>query len=258
LTGRIVAEVVARRSFGRCAELVLEVPASFKAEPGQFIHIYCGAPGLILRRPFSLFDVRDGKASLLVREVGSGSAWLSNRDVGDKLDFLGPLGRGFRMKDGESKNLLLAGGTGIAPLRFLAAEMRDRDIEATVFWGMESEDEFRGLARRLEGECELRLATIDGGKGFEGSVIGLFKTYGKDEYNCMYACGPRGMLAALAETIDKNEIAALQVSLEERMACGVGACRGCVVPAAEPDGGYLTACKDGPVFFGSELDWRRI
>jgi dihydroorotate dehydrogenase electron transfer subunit len=258
LTGLIIAEVIARRSFGRCVELVLEVPASFKAEPGQFIHIHCGAPGLILRRPYSLFYVRDGKASLLVRDVGTGSAWLCGRDVGDRIDFLGPLGRGFRVKYEKSNHLLLAGGTGIAPIRYLAATMKDRDIEATVLWGVESEDEFRGLAGMLERECELRMATIDGSMGYEGNVIGLFKTCGIDEYKCLYACGPRRMLAALAETIDRDEIAALQVSLEERMACGMGACRGCVVPAAEPDGGYLAACKDGPVFFGSELDWRRL
>lgn len=257
MPGRCTAEIIARRSFGCATELVAQVDTPFAAEPGQFVHVRCEGPGLVLRRPYSLYDLRERAVSLLVREVGSGSAWLCSAEVGQELDFLGPLGSGFDV-DGRGRKALVAGGTGIAPIRFLASRLRERGIEAVVFWGVDSEDEYRGLAGVLEGELHLNLATMDGSAGHVGSVVDLFKRSGMGDFTQVYACGPRGMLAGLAESISSGGLADLQVCMEERMACGVGACRGCVVPAASPAGGYLTACRDGPVFKGKELDWRRI
>lgn len=257
MADRLEAEVVSLKSFGCASELKLEVPTYFTAEPGQFVHVRCRGEGQILRRPYSLYATGKGTAALLVKEVGAGSAWLRSREVGEKLDLLGPLGRGFTLPD-EGECVLVAGGAGIAPLRFLAARIMENGIRPAVFWGVEGEDEYAGLPSLLEKEMELHLACMDGSRGHKGSVVGLFETSNVRGFSAVYACGPRGMLAALAAGIGEDGLAALQVSMEERMACGVGACRGCVVPAAQPAGGYLTACKDGPVFYGRELDWRRI
>lgn len=256
MANRITAKVVARRSFGCASELVLEAPFSFSAEPGQFVHVQCAYKGLILRRPYSIYDTRDGKAALLVREVGAGSAWLCAKRVGEKVDVLGPLGKGFKLC-GEGRSAMVAGGTGIASIRFLATSMRESGLEPVIFWGVESKNEYGGLPAFLQGEMDLRLASLDGSIGYAGNVVDLFDTVDAGEFHAIYACGPRGMLSALAERIG-SRVGDLQVSMEERMACGVGACRGCVVPAAQPVGAYLTACKDGPVFYGRELDWRRI
>jgi dihydroorotate dehydrogenase electron transfer subunit len=173
------------------------------------------------------------------------------------LDLLGPLGRGFTLPD-EGKSFLVAGGAGIAPLHFLANRMIENGMRPVVFWGEEADDEYGDLPCQLGEEMELHLACMDGSGDHEGSVVGMFEELNGGGIGGVYACGPRGMLAALAAVVGEEGLADLQVSMEERMACGVGACRGCVVPAVEPSGGYLTACKDGPVFFGRELDWRRI
>jgi dihydroorotate dehydrogenase electron transfer subunit len=257
LPGRYTAEIVARREFGKLVELRLEMGAPVVADPGQFFHVRCEKPGLVLRRPYSLAGANGSTASIMVREVGAGSAWLCAAEVGQKLDIMGPLGRGFVIA-GEGRHVLIAGGTGVAPMIFLASRLRERGMEATLFWGVESEDKYRGLAGELEKEFDLRLATMDGSAGTAGNVIDLLEETGTEDLERIYACGPRRMLAAIAESINSTALAEVQVCMEERMACGVGACRGCVVPSSSPDGAYLAACADGPVFWGRELDWERI
>lgn len=256
--GRFGAEVLARKRFGCFVEVVMETGDDFSAEPGQFVHVRCEGSGLILRRPYSLYDVRRGTASLLVREVGAGSAWLCAVDVGYELDIMGPLGRGFTLAE-RGGQALVAGGTGIAAMRFLARRLSACGDDPTVFWGVEGEKECGDLHEALAHEFDLRMATMDGSVGYQGSVVELFLAEGTHESaKTIYACGPRGMLVCLAESIGSEACAKLQVSMEERMACGIGACRGCAVPAAGPVGGYVMVCKDGPVFEGRELDWQRI
>jgi dihydroorotate dehydrogenase electron transfer subunit len=259
MPARFRARVVSVVAHGCASELLLEVPHPFRAEPGQFLHVYCGdGAGRILRRPYSLYDGGDGKASLLVKKVGKGSQWLAGRKVGDYIDCLGPLGRAFELPNGRGNHVLIAGGTGIAPLRFLHKRMKAARIDAPLFWGMEHGDDYGDLPDVLRGEIDLRTASRDGGIGFEGTVIGLFRADEERKLDGVYACGPKGMLAVVAETIVGRGYACFQVSLEERMACGVGACRGCAVPGTDRDGGYLAVCKDGPVFDGGEIDWERI
>jgi dihydroorotate dehydrogenase electron transfer subunit len=257
LQGRSTVEITAKRRFGDVVELELKSGTPMEAEPGQFIHIRCEKEGLVLRRPYSLAGTRGDTASILVREVGAGSSWLCAAEPGQRLDIMGPLGRGFTIEGGGGHGLI-AGGTGIAPLRFLAGRLGERGMKATLFWGVESEEGYRGLADELGKELDLHFATMDGSAGSVGSVVDLWRETGMESLDRIYACGPRGMLAAIAESINSAVLAEAQLCMEERMACGVGACRGCVVPAASPPGDYLTACKDGPVFWGRELDWKRI
>jgi dihydroorotate dehydrogenase electron transfer subunit len=256
---RIEAPVIGKRDYGCITAIELETDHLEHARPGQFVHVDCGSEeGRILRRPYSLYDVRDGIATLMVRVVGSGSEWLAGREVGDCLDLLGPLGRAFdNYLEGGTK-LLVAGGTGIVPLHFLSRRMEANDTKAVLLWGVERREDYRELPGILEEERGLRLCCEDGGQGFEGSALDLMDALDPGEYEHIYACGPKGMLVGLAERLDIKGLDNLQVSLEERMACGVGACRGCAVPARSYAGGYLMACSDGPVFNGKELDWERI
>ncbi|MBC7246650.1 MAG: dihydroorotate dehydrogenase electron transfer subunit [Actinobacteria bacterium] len=260
LPARYIATVLERRDYGCASELVFAVPGDFDPQPGQFVHVLCGDRGRILRRPFSVFDRGEGTASILVREAGAGSSWLRGRAEGERLDLLGPLGRGFYTAKQEM-SLLVAGGVGIAPLHFLARRLRRAGKPFLVAWGMESAEEFAGLPGILAREFDLRIACMDGGAGPARSAVDL--ACGMHDWleATVYACGPRAMLVALAARVaDAQEggLARLQVSVEERMACGLGVCRGCAVPAARPPGSYLAACSDGPVFGGDELDWERM
>lgn len=258
MPGRFVAPIVGKRDHGCVTELVMETPVSFQAEPGQFVHVHCGGgSGRILRRPYSLYDVRDNTAALLVRVVGTGSEWLAVREAGESIDFLGPLGRGFSAAS-SGRYALVAGGTGLAPLRFLERHMRALGVEVVMYWGMDRGDDYGGLPGLLEREMDLRPASLDGTLGFKGGVLDLFYAGESGDFDGVYACGPRGMLTGLAETIRSRGYDPFQVSLEERMACGVGACRGCAVPSVVPAGGYLMVCGDGPVFNGREIDWKRV
>ncbi len=252
---RLRAALTSRRVHGGVTELEFEVPDWFEARPGQFVHVCCGGGERILRRPYSLFNLEGNTASLLVKVVGGGSAWLARREVGESIDLLGPLGRGFSLA-GEGACTLVAGGTGIASLRFLWRRLQASGAEVRVYWGMEKGGDFGDLPALLGGETGLSACSMDGEMRFKGTVTEFLRSEGWGGEGAVYACGPGGMLAELAEAIGAREKGLFQVSLEERMACGVGACRGCAVPAA--GGGYLRACSDGPVFYGRELDWERM
>lgn len=252
-----VARIVEKKAFGCATELILDLPPGFEACPGQFLHVRCGGDGRILRRPFSVTVSRRGEPALLVRPVGEGSRWLCAREVGEELDLLGPLGRGFSILD-AGEHVLLAGGAGIAPLRFLALNMRKRKLRPSLCWGMENVEDYGTLPEILAGECDLSLATRDGSAGFEGTALDLLRSQVRMESAAIYACGPRGMLSGVARWLGEAGRERAQVSVEERMACGVGACRGCAVPVADKGATYAAACREGPVFFAGELDWERM
>ncbi len=252
--------VVERRDYGCASELVFEVEDDFLPSPGQFVHIACGGDGRILRRPYSVFSHSPGKASVLVREAGAGSSWLRARNPGDRLDMLGPLGRGFDVIPGEM-GLLVAGGAGIAPLHFLASRLCELGERFTIAWGMAREGEYGSLPDRVGELGDLRLAFLQGGPRQASTAVELaLRLYPSCEGG-VCACGPREMVLSLVRGLkgmDEGVLRRLQVSVEERMACGVGACRGCAVPAAGKGEGFMAACSDGPVFRGDELDWERM
>lgn len=258
MPSRFTAAVTARREHGSAVELAFEAPAGFAARPGQFMHVLCGEEeGRILRRPLSLYGLGAGRFSLLVKVAGAGTAWLAARRVGEAVDCMGPLGNGFDA-EGHRPRLLVAGGAGIAPLRFLHGRLRAQGLETPVYWGVEKGGDYGDLPGLLAQGMDLHMASADGCMGFAGTVMDLLQDEYGGAWDGFAACGPRGMLVALAETIFSRGNGVFQVSLEERMACGIGACRGCAVPAAAPEGGYLAACADGPVFLGGDIDWERM
>ncbi len=249
------AWVVSREALGgEYYRLRLRPAEPFSAVPGQFAMVRVG-DGLepLLRRPFSLHRVdRSGEFELMFRVVGGGTRRLARARVGDRLDVLAPLGRGFDLAD--ERPVLVGGGVGVAPLLFLAEALLDRGLRPTLLLGGRTDrdllchDDFRCLA------VPYRLATEDGSLGEAGRVTRLLQpelTRG-GEAPAVYACGPAPMLAAVA-ALCRGRAARCQVSLEASMACGIGACLGCVAP--RPGGGYLRVCKEGPVFDAGQVAW---
>ncbi|MFW6113818.1 MAG: dihydroorotate dehydrogenase electron transfer subunit [Actinomycetota bacterium] len=255
---RLNAPVAEKKEYGCATELVVKASSMGGAEPGQFLHVYCGSrDGMILRRPFSIFAVDGENISFLVKDVGKGSAWLREREVGDVLDIMGPLGKGFSCAR-KGRNILVAGGAGIAPLHFLAVYMGGKGEDAVLLWGMEKKEDYGDLPDAIGKLVDLRLSSMDGSLGMRGSVLDLFEAVCQEKCPGLYACGPRAMLLGLAEKASARGSEVYQVSIEERMACGLGACRGCAVPRSMHGGGYLAVCSDGPVFDAKELDWKKM
>ena len=220
------------------------------AQPGQFLHIKCGE-GNLLRRPVSVSDAHSGRVSLVFEVKGSGTAWLSERRSGDALDILGPLGRGF---DLGAENIIVAGGgIGVPPLLYAAGKIRGRAAAALGFRGMDRiilRDEFSA-------RCDaVYITTDDGSFGIAGPVtIPLEELMRSGGYGAVLACGPRPMLKAVADLAARYGIPC-QVSLEERMGCGVGACLVCACGIRRDGEDHMErVCKDGPVFDAREVIW---
>lgn len=211
--------------------------------PGQFFHVRVeDRLDVLLRRPFSVFDYDDTTVSIFYEVVGKGTNILSKRRRGESLDMLGPLGNGFTIPIGLKKAVVAGGGMGIIPLFCLAKELKKRHVDVEVLIGAKNrykvlcEKNFRDIG------IEPKIATDDGSYGYKGFVTDLLKK----RASAVYACGPNSMLKELAAV--KGEI-----SMDTRMACGIGVCLGCVVKTI--DGKYKRVCKDGPVFKAEEIDW---
>lgn len=204
-----------------------------------------------LPRAFSYARHTGGEAHFLLEDVGPGTRRLSELAVGDELWALGPLGRGFTVGATELEGrraLLVGGGVGIAPLAILQDTLAAAGLAATVLLGFRDGERARGAAL-LSGA---RVATDDGSAGHHGLVTELLAgELGRDPRAVVYACGPAGMLEGVRGLCEREAVPA-QLALEAGMACGFGACFGCVVPRR--GGGYLRVCVDGPVIDAAELD----
>ncbi len=230
------------------------------AKPGQFCMIDprpLGASDPLLRRPLSIHRV--GPKGLLIfmyKVVGRGTALLAQLSPGDSLRVLGPLGNGFQI-DRSRPGLLVGGGMGVAPLIFLS-EAWPAHLKHSVILGGRTSTDIEYAARCLEeNPSRPLLATEDGSIGHKGFVTDLLPQAMEmlGEAPVIYACGPRPMLKALSRMADELHLTC-QVSLEARMACGVGLCLGCAVPrSGKGDSGYLHVCKEGPVFMAEQVRW---
>lgn len=218
------------------------------AQAGQFAHIYL--PGRVLRRPISICEVdkEKGYLRIIFQIRGAGTAELSEFVENAFLDVLAPLGTGFALQDSSKKALFVGGGIGVPPLLEAAKFYGENATVAVGFRNKETvilEDDFKKIG------ADLRIATDDGSYGYHGLVIDLI---GDTKPDIIYACGPTPMLKAVCKFAEENGIEC-QISLEERMACGVGACLGCAVKVLDDQGAEHMArvCKDGPVF-----DYRKV
>ena len=220
---------------------------------GQFLHVACGE-GSLLRRPISvaltLADEPENTAALIFEVKGEGTRWLAQRRPGDKLDVLGPLGNGFSVEEG-GRYLLVGGGIGTPPLLGYAEYLGARSVAVL---GFRSKDRVILEERYREACKEVYLCTDDGSAGRHGFVDQQVKEIlDKDkDFTAILACGPKPMLRSVAKAAAERGVQC-QVSMEERMACGVGACLGCAIQMA--DGTMKHVCKDGPVFDAGEVDW---
>lgn len=245
------AVIVSQKCIGTdIYDMVLSFPRGAKeAKPGQFIAMYCEDGTKLLPRPISICGIDAEKGTLrgVYRIAGEGTRLFSEMKEGDSLEVLGPLGNGFTMK--EEKAIIVGGGIGIPPMLELAKQL---SCEKTVVLGYRDElflkDEFESYA-------DVAVATEDGSCGTKGTVIDAIKEAGVDG-KVIYACGPMPMLKALAEYAEAHDMEA-QISLEERMACGIGACLGCICKTKKKDHhtnvNNQRICKDGPVFDAKEV-----
>jgi len=231
--------------------LKLDAPKSAcNAQPGQFAMIKVNSDnGCILRRPLSIHRCEGDNLFFLYSVIGKGTKLLSQQIKGQTLSILAPLGNGFHLPDNKTEVLLLAGGRGIAPLIFLAERALEKGIQPTLLFGARSADCIYPAAY-LPPEICIDIATEDGSSGFKGRITDLFlsRIRGKSH---VYACGPIDMYKTMKDLLnswqkshngEKHEV---QVSLEARMACGIGACYGCTV---KTNSGLRKVCSDGPVF----------
>lgn len=221
------------------------------AVPGQFIAVYPNDSARLLPRPISICETDPEKELLRIvyRVAGEGTKELSSCRAGDTLSIMGPLGNGFPLKD--KKALLIGGGIGIPPMLELAKAL---SCEKTAVLGYRDSQTF--LAEEIGKYAGLAVATEDGSVGTKGTVLDAIKAQGL-KADIIYACGPTPMLRALKEYAAKEGIECW-ISLEERMACGVGACLGCVCHSKDVDEHSNVrnkrVCKDGPVFLADEVE----
>lgn len=222
-----------------------------EAKPGQFISVYSKDKSRVLPRPISICEIEpeEGKLRIVYRVVGAGTEEFSHLKAGDDVRIMGPLGNGFFMKD--KKAILVAGGIGIPPMLQLAKQL---DCEKTIVVGYRDAQTF--LSAELAKYGTVVIATEDGSVGTKGNVIDAIKAEGVTG-DVIYSCGPTPMLRALKNYAADTGIEC-QISLEEKMACGIGACLACVCKSKEVDHHTHVhnkrICKDGPVFCAEEVE----
>ena len=208
--------------------------------PGQFVNIR--VEGQFLRRPISVCNIADGILTIIYKVVGVGTEAMSHLPIGTQLDVLTVLGNGYDLSKAGNAPLLVGGGVGVPPMYMLARQLREAGKKVRVILGFNTKDEvfyeeeFRALG------CDVTVTTVDGSHGVKGFVTNALD--GKQSY--YYTCGPLPMIKALIQAAGTNG----EVSMEERMGCGFGACMGCTIQTTQ---GPKRVCKEGPVFAASEL-----
>ena len=261
-------KIIFNRQINRDHFLIsLKVPgakSSFnEAIPGQFAMLRVKGKDIpFLGRPLSIYSLHQDDDGIIVeflyRVVGKGTHVISRLRPGEEMSLLGPLGHGFDIFPDRDFVVLIAGGVGIAPLSFLGECYRQYAVNTTpkivCYVGARSSDLLVGLDRMEKICSDIRISTDDGSSGHRGSVCDLFgrdiTSYDSSD-SVVYCCGPAPMIKRFAQLLMEHPLLC-QVSIEERMACGVGACLGCAVSVKS---GYKRVCKDGPVFDIDEINW---
>lgn len=234
--------------------LKLEAPELARnSYPGQFAMLRCSEGyDPFLRRPLGIHQVdrKKGQVLFLYQVRGKGTEWLAKRCQNDKLSLLGPLGRGFGCSDGGGRAMIIGAGVGVAPLLFLASELRAHRWELVILMGARSKSGILRLDAFME-YGEVKIATEDGSCGVQGTILDLVaRELESSSFAKLFACGPLSVLKGV-QVMSREKGIAAELSLDERMACGVGACVGCVCQGH--DGSYLRVCKEGPVFSAEEV-----
>ncbi|HWH27634.1 MAG TPA: dihydroorotate dehydrogenase electron transfer subunit [Mycobacteriales bacterium] len=262
---QVCAEVLSLRKVGAYHALSLVAPGIPElTRPGHFVALQVGGPesSMLLRRAFAVYDVKDrgvygGTVDVVFAVHGKGTAWLSRRRPQDRLDVVGPLGKPFRLPKEPATATLVGGGYGSAPLLPLAAALRERGCRVDVVLGAASSERLFGVLEAKRLSSSLAVTTDDGSAGERGRVSDVLPAVlERTRSDVVYACGPMPMLRAVAEQAAALGIPS-QVAVEESMACGIGVCMTCVLPAVGDDGvtRMVRSCVEGPVFRGDRLRW---
>lgn len=235
-------------------DMWIETELAKEAHPGQFVGVYPKDKSTILPRPISICEVNEEKSALrlVYRIAGLGTKEFSGFAAGDTVEILGILGNGFPLEEGEGKKVfLMGGGIGVPPILQLAKEL---DADKSILVGYRDNALF--LKEDLDKYGKVYVATEDGSAGTKGNVMDAIAANAL-EADVIFACGPMPMLRAIKKYAAEHQIKAY-ISLEEHMACGVGACLGCVVKTKEVDHHShvhnARICTDGPVFEAEEVD----
>lgn len=235
------------------AYLLLTIKSSVKLtgiKSGQFINLEIpNHKQVYLRRPFSIHDVdlKKNTLSLLIKIIGKGTNALADLKIGQSVSMVGPLGNGFELiKKGNA--LLIGGGCGVAPLLLLAKQLSAKKIKTTIILGGRSKQDIVQL-EAFNKQGDVFITTEDGTCGKKGFVTAALQDLKK--YEVIYTCGPEAMLRGIYKLAQENKIA-LQVSMENMMACGFGVCLCCVTKTKK---GHTCVCTDGPVFQAEQLTW---
>ena len=224
-------------------QMTLEGDTGAITAPGQFVNI--AIDGLFLRRPISVCDYGENSLTLIYKVVGKGTAAMAAMTAGQELDVLTGLGNGYDLSLSGQTPALLGGGVGVPPLYRLAKELIAQGKDVTAVLGFNTKGEvFYEEAFRALG-CKTAVTTVDGSYGVKGFVTDALP----EAYTYFYACGPEPMLKAVYRATSTSG----QMSFEERMGCGFGACMGCSCKTLT---GYKRICKDGPVMKKEEILWQ--
>ena len=229
------------------------------ARPGQFVMVkVADGTSPLLRRPLGIHDANADGIELFFKVAGQGTGFLSRKKPGDRLDLIGPLGKGFTVlatAKGQTA-YLVGGGRGIAPLYFLARELAKGGTRPVVFYGGRRLADIPLRDRFAKAGIEFLCSTDDGSLGFAGLVTELAALeLSKEKPAMIYACGPDPMMKTLAALAAKHGLPS-EFSLESIMGCGIGACWGCVHRIRSESGdGWVKICEEGPVFPGERILW---
>ena len=239
---------------GICSMWLDAKEVAVQAKPGQFISVYSNDKSRVLPRPISICEIDREKGTLRIvyRVVGKGTEEFSKAEAGDSFEILGPLGNGFPIEEAKGKKvLMIGGGIGVPPMLQTAKEIEG---EAIIVSGYRNQDLF--LKEELESAGTLFIATEDGSVGTKGNVVDAIRE-NQIEADMMFACGPKPMLRALKNYALEKGIPCW-ISMEEKMACGVGARLACVCQSKDVDSHSHVhnkrICKDGPVFLSTEVE----
>ncbi len=254
------ARIADKKGWGNYFLLTLETPLiASESKAGQFLMARVSEhPFPLLRRPFSIHSKDERHIEIFFKIAGIGTALLSQKKPGEAVDILGPLGKGFstdKVLEGEGV-ALVGGGRGIAPLYFLAKELRSHRASPKIFYGGRSLEDLP-LKERFEREgFDLRCSTDDGSCGYKGLVSDfLDEELERLSASRIFACGPEAMMKKISLTARTRNIPT-EFSLESRMGCGFGVCWGCVKRIRKNGKAeWIKICEDGPVFSGEDIVW---
>ena len=258
-------EVLSNKRVGSYHHMVFAVgEMAARVVPGNFVAISVGGPSsnLILRRAFAVYRASDrgqygGTIELVIAPHGSGSKWLAERDIHDRIDMVGPLGTNFGIPKDPVNALLVGGGYGSAPLFGLAEILKNRGCRVDMILGASTAGKIYAPLEGKRSVSSLHLTTEDGSAGAKGRVtdlmVGLIERH---QVDIIYSCGPMAMLEAVDKVAINHQLMH-QCAVEESMACGIGVCMTCVIPIRDDLGTIKMSrsCIDGPVVDGSKVIW---